>query len=236
MQDTSNISNYDQIIAAGDYKSEAKVRINGVDYLENAGLFSIKTRRSLFRDNNPGVGFCVSNEIDLTITLPLEEIPAMAEIRPFIRIRNSQLISGWLPKGVYYIDERDVNEWNDRLTIHGYDAMMLANADYPSSTLSWPAKDRAVLEEVATAIGVEIDARTLAVIPAAGQYYLQFPAQYTMRDALCTIAGLYAGNFTISEEGKLLLVALNGLPEEENYLITENGDYITFGGTKILLN
>jgi len=32
VQDTSQVENYDAIIAAGNYATEAKVNINGVDY------------------------------------------------------------------------------------------------------------------------------------------------------------------------------------------------------------
>ena len=43
------------------------------------------------------------------------------------------------------------------------------------------------------------------------------------------------GSFVINEEGKLNLISLNGLPSETNLLITESGNYITFGGTRIKL-
>ena len=58
---------------------------------------------------------------------------------------------------------------------------------------------------------------------------------FTMRDTLAGIAGLYGGVFIFNDVGELQLLCPGGGPEETFYLTTENGDYITFGGTRILL-
>ena len=50
------------------------------------------------------------------------------------------------------------------------------------------------------------------------------------------IAVAHGGNWTITREDKLLLVPLVGsMPPETNYLVTEDGDAITFGGDRILV-
>lgn len=235
MQNTADIANYDAIIAGGSYTRETRLNIAGVDYVEgDHPLYQVITDRKVFSGSSPEIGACPIGEINIVMKLPLEEIPRMAEIKAYARVRNSQMVSGWLPKGVFYLNERTTNEQNDRISIYGCDAMAFADAPYPSSSLAWPAKDRQVLEEVAAAIGVEIDESTLELIPAEGRYSVQFPAEDTMRDAIGTIAALYAGNFIINETGKLQLVGLNNLPAETNYLINEKGDYITFGGVRIL--
>ena len=237
MQDTSNIENYDAIVAAGEYYTETKVTVNGVEYGETQ-LFSVNTDRFLFGDQNPTFGTAIAAEVNIEMVYPEVEIPRMAEIRPYVRIYNSSLVSGWLPKGVYRIDTREKVEWANRFKIHGYDDMLKTEQDYPSSQLEWSEtspKARAVLDEIAAAIGVELDDRTKAAFPENSGYIVGFPAGYTMREVLCSIGAMHGGSFCMSDEGKLLFVGFTDLPEETNYLITQTGNYITFGGKRILL-
>ena len=49
------------------------------------------------------------------------------------------------------------------------------------------------------------------------------------------IAAAHAGNWIMSDAGELRLIKINELPEETNYLIDEIGDWITFGGDRILV-
>lgn len=237
MQDTSNVENYDAIVAAGDYFSETKVSINGVEYDERS-LFSVKTTHVLFGENNPTFGTAISGEIDIEMTYPAEVIPRMAEVIPYVRIYNSSMVSGWIQKGVYRIDTRRKVDGANVLQIHGYDDMMKTDQDYPSSELTWSdtsPRVRAVLDEIANAIGVELDDRTKAVFPIGTGYIVGFPAQYTMREVLCSIGAMYGGSFCMSDNGKLLFIGLMDLPPETDYLITAYGNYITFGGARILL-
>lgn len=237
MQNTSSIQNYDAIVAAGEYYTETKVAVDGIDYDETQ-LFSVNTDRFLFGDENPMFGTAIAAEINIEMIYPEVEIQRMAEIRPYVRIYNSSLISGWLPKGVFRIDTRKKVDGANRLRIHGYDDMLKAERDYPSSTLEWSEtspRARAVLDEIASAIGVELDDRTKTAFPSGSGYVIVFPAGYTMREVLCSIGAMYGGSFCMSDEGKLLFIGLTELPAETNYLITQTGNYITFGGTRILL-
>lgn len=239
MQNTSNIENYDAIIASGEYSTEVKCSINGVEYYEDV-LISAKVNGTLFGDQNPTFGTAIARELDLEMRYPSDQIPRTAEIRLFVRLSNESLTSGWLPKGVFYIDTREKVEGEDaeHLAIHGYDAMMKAERSYPSSELEWSStspKARAVLNEIADAMGVELDDRTKAAFPTGSGYVIGFPIQYTMREVLCSIGAMYGGSFCISDEGKLLFIGLTELPAESFYLITQSGNRITFGGTRILL-
>ena len=81
-------------------------------------------------------------------------------------------------------------------------------------------------------MGVKLDKRT--VLNSA--YIIDYPANdYTIRNELCFIAAAHGGNWIITDEGNLLLVPLLSMPAETNYLITEYGDAITFGGVRILV-
>lgn len=140
--------------------------------------------------------------------------------------------SEWLPQGVYFVDTREVTHNDDGLdilTIHGYDAMLKAENDYPSTNHVWPYKDILVVNEIAQAIGVSVDSRVANFMTIG--YMINLPAGYSMRETLEQIASAYAGNFCISPEGKLVFVPIYGYGEDftGNYLAVENGDALVFG-------
>ena len=212
MQNTSGITNYSTLIA-GNYTVETKVAINGVDYGENV-LISVETTGSLFKDDLPVIGSCVSGEIDIKMLKPSASIPRMATIKPYIRLSNiaGTTKSGWLQKGEYFIDTRSVTQNDDGidiLTIHGYDAMLKAEATYPDDNQTYPKSDSYVVGLIATTMGIQIDSRTTAIMDES--YQIVHPAFASMRQVLKNIACMYAGNFCISPEGKLLLVQLGSV-------------------------
>lgn len=199
-------------------------------------LMSISTSPSVFTEESPSVGNCVSAEIDVKMLKPYGDIPEMARISPYIRLTDGSRHSEWIQKGIFYIDTREKVEDGssiEKIQIHGYDDMLKAEQDYPSSTLTWPAKDIDVVREIANFIGVSIDARTLLIISRS--YVIQYPAGYSCRDVLGYIAAMYAGCFVMSDLGELRLVKINGIPKETRYLIEQAGFSITFGGDRILV-
>lgn len=235
MQDTSQIINYAALIST-EHAVETKVIINGVEYSEPV-LLSLSTTGGLFAGNVPMVGSCVSGELDLKLLMPAEYIPRMAEIRPYIRLSGREIgtepgsiYSGWLPKGVYFIDTRSVTANDnglDVLTIHGYDAMLMAEALYPSDTDEYPKTDIDVVEIIAETMGIEIDDRTYDIMDK--EYLINLPATYSMREVLGYIASMYAGNFIITDVGALRLVGLTDIGIDTRLLIDESGNHITFG-------
>ena len=56
-----------------------------------------------------------------------------------------------------------------------------------------------------------------------------------MREILSYIAVSNAGNWIITDAGKLLLVGYGDLPEETNFLVTERGEAILFGEVRLLV-
>ena len=239
MRDTSQITNYDAIISTGEYRVETKLVINGVTYTEDT-LKSISTSSALFSDE-PSVGNCYSAEIDVVMIVPNATIPQMAEMKPYVRlvgvVNDVETTSDWIPQGVFYIDTReqsDENSYYPLLTIHGYDAMLMAEALYPSDdAANYPMDDTDVVDLIADTIGIEVDDRTYDIMTDG--YEINLPATYTMREVLSYIGSMYAGNFCISAEGKLRLVGLTDIGEETNYLIDDTGYAITFGGDRILV-
>lgn len=208
------------------------------DGFEEAVLMSLKTYRRLFSGDVPSVGNCVSGEIEVEMIKPIGAIPRMAQIVPYIRLisLDGAESSEWIKKGVFFIGTLDAtkNEYGlDILTIHGFDALAKAQADYPNSDISYPALDTEIVNEIANEIGVNVDSRTWEVMTDGYCYGL--PAGYSMQEVLSYIGASYLGNWIITDGGDLRLVTLTELPRETNLLTDELGYTLVFGGDRILV-
>lgn len=203
--------------------------INGVTYAQSQ-IMSISTEWRMFSEEQPTVGSCLSAELSMKMLKPSAQIPKMALIRPEVQVTNGTDTSEWIPQGFFFIDTREESKNDDNLPVisfHGYDSMLKSEAMYPSTEGVWPKTDYAVVEQIADTIGVDIDERTADVMVHG--YNISPPISYTMREVLSNIAAMYAGNWIMTLEGKLLLVALGGIPEDTSILVTGSGDIITFG-------
>lgn len=198
-------------------------------------LFSMATESALFSNDEPTVGSAISGEIDIEMFKPAAPIARMAKITAHVRAANDEQKSEWLSRGTYFIDTREETqnvENTDMLTLHGYDAMMKFEQDYPSDTVNnYPMTDIDMVNFLAGIVGIEVDARTTELMNKGYTYPL--PAGYSAREVLSYIAGSYGGNFIISDENRLLLIALANLSEETYYLIDHLGNPLLFGDTRI---
>ena len=167
----------------------------------------------------------------LSLSLYADDIPRGATIKRCIRLKNGDQVSEWIPKGVFFTNRRmeDDGYW----TIEAFDAMRKADVVWePDQSLTFPMTMPDAVDEFARIMGVEIDSRT--VLNEA--YTIDYPANdYTIRNELCYIAAAHAGNWIITDEGRLRLVPLLSIPDETNYLITEDGDTPLIGGVRILV-
>lgn len=203
---------------------------------DESNLISIDTSVRIFSENVPTVGCCVSGEISVEMLKPLGEVPRQARLVPYVRLTDGTRHSEWIQKGVYFVDTREEREDGSNIKIlilHGYDAILKTEQDYPASTLQWPARDIDVVREIAQFIGVDLDSRTAEIMTRG--YSVQYPGEYTCREVLGYIAAMYAGCFVMSDLGELRLVTLHGIPAETRCLITDANQAITFGGVRILV-
>lgn len=175
----------------------------------------------------------------LTLSLFAKDIPRGATIRRYIRLRNGEQVSEWLPKGVFFTSRR--GEEDGYWTIEAFDAMRRAEVPWvPDQSMTFPMPMPEAVKIFARLIGVEIDPRT-QLNPT---YTIDHPASnpdsetgdyYSIRQELQWIAAAHGGNWIITGEGELLLVPLLSAPLETNYLVTEHGDAIALGGVKLLV-
>lgn len=199
-----------------------------------AQLVNVQTHQQVFADT-PTIGNAIAGEIDVQLIQPMGEIPRRAMIKPYVRATDGTRHSEWLQKGVYFIDTRDHTASADGLeimSIHGYDAMLMTEMDYPSDTQhDYPLLDITMVEHIANAIGVSVDARTRAIMTEG--YMFPLPVGYSSREVLGMIAASYGGNFVMSDVGELRLVMLNELPPETGLLLDHAGNRIMFGEDRI---
>lgn len=232
----STSQTYNTLVGRADHIFEAKIVINNVTY-DKTKIIEISTSVDTMSDA-PCVGRAVGTEINATILNPTATVPKMATMELYVRAAAGNTTSEWIPQGTFFVDTRKVSQnaaGIEVLTIHGFDAMLKAEGDFPSTEHTWPARDTTVLADIAAAIGVTVDSRTTAALTAA--YRFGLPAGYTMRETLEHIAAAYGGNFVISMENKLLFVPLYGTDPEEGgyYLAVENGYAVTDGSWYIIV-
>ena len=150
---------------------------------------------------------------------------------------TESLTSEWIPQGVFFIDTRQITaNYNGipTLTLHGYDSMLKAEQEYSSNETVGDAKDKVYVQSIADSIGVEVDPRTWEVMGRG--HIIPMPLGYTMREVLGYIASAYVGCFVMTDEGKLRLISLLGLPEyKETSLLCTNDRYVLLFGEDAIL-
>lgn len=205
MQTTSEL--YKSLLSNPRHAKETKLVIAGADYGE-ADIESLSTSGGLF--TGLSIGGTASREIDFAI-FPKGTIPKQAKVEVYTRLKLDDQVSEWLPKGVFFFSTRKTDARTGLMNVVGYDAMLKAeetwlNSDYDYETWPMPA-DKAVAD-IATRMGITVDPRTVLNPAFPVQYPVDDEGDMTMREALSRVAIANAGNWIVTDEGKLLLVPL----------------------------
>lgn len=203
---------------------EYQVDIGGTMY-NMEDIQSVTIERPLFDKFSPG-NAC-SAEINIQLW-PKSQIPVMARIVPYCK---DSADSEWQQLGIFFIDTREYEA--DTLHIVGYDSMLRSETLWnPDQSLSFPMSMREAAEAIARDMGTTLDERCAFTSTQTVDY----PADYTMREVLCGIAGANLGNWIVTAQGELLLVPLfDSAPPETHYLVTEYGNPITLAEVRILI-
>lgn len=234
MQVTSEL--YQELMRDPLHSVETRVDIAGTTY-DRRRIIQCETSAQLIESAEALIGSCRARQLDLTIR-PDGDIPRQAEIRLYARLASGLRVSEWIPRGVFFVSRREEDAVTGLVTLHAYDAMLKSGAvwlDSSYDTESWPMPAQTAAEDIARRMDVELDPRTVLDPAYPVQYPVDSAGDMTMGEALSRLAVANAGNWTITNAGKLLLVPLNSAPAETSYLVTEYGDAITFGGVRILI-
>lgn len=220
-------------ILGGPHYKEVALDISGVKYAETNIVSAYIPPVGLYEKF--GIGNCVSRELDFEV-FPIGVIPRQAKINAKIRLVGLDTTSEWIPQGEFWISTRRKNKMTGSLVIVAFDAMLKAEETWLTSDYDgaeWPMTEQEAAEDIAKRMGVELDPRNELRNRHPVDYPVDENGDMSMREVLSGIAVSNAGNWIISNEGKLRLVPAALKIEETNHLVTEDGEYIMIGGVKI---
>lgn len=205
-----------------------QVSVGGTMY-DMSQIFSVRIHQPLFSQFS--VGNTCSQELEI-VFVPGVSPPVMAEIIPYYMDPDGGVAS-FTQVGVYYTGVREIDP-DGKTVITAYDSML--KTDQPFNTGGdigqWPRTMDVVAQQIATAIGVTLDPRTVV-----SPYTVQYPNDYTMREVLGYIAAANGGNWIVTAANQLLLVPLfSSMPADTNYLVdSTTGNALMFGDVRILV-
>lgn len=205
--------NYSEIIS-GPYKVDTHFIIGGTTYTQ-ADVKSASINGTLF--DELGIGNAMTRELRLVLK-GMPEIPRGATIQVQQQVFNATYPLDWtntsqrISKGTFFISRRKVNRKANTTEIIAYDAMNKMDVPYMESG-EWASTSAAnVVSQICTDVGIPLDARTLAALTSR-EYIISSPPVMgengtTRREMLQQIGVLYAGNWTIADNGSLTLIPL----------------------------
>lgn len=242
MRDTSDL--YKRLLADPGHVKESQLIIAGKTY-NQSHIVSLFTSEELFAVNSISAGGALAREIEFAAFLD-ESVPKRAQIIHQVRLRLGDEVSEWLQKGVYYIDTRKRDPLTGVTSVHGFDAMLMAEQVWtPADTDIFPMSMKEAIGITAAILDIPLDPRN--VYRTDDAYKVDYPvadgtaseeqqaAGLTIRQVWRWIAAAMGGNFIINDLGELRLVPLNALPGNTGYLVTETGQPLVFGDTRILV-
>ena len=189
------------LAATGTARLETVAVIDGQEY---AAISAPVIRRGLTQEGL-SVGNAVAASCQLSV-LTEDAIPRAAEVVVRMRLSDGTQTSEWLPAGTFYVSHRSRDAVTGLLSLECYDAMLKANAMFPTGG-AWPRSMAQVAADIAAALGVQMDART--ALQTGDDFRILSPrAGSTVRDVLCDIASAHGGNWVLTKENKLRLVPL----------------------------
>lgn len=221
-QQTSEL--WKRLVRDPDTRREYRVKINGVEYGEDA-LIAHSVTGGLFEQL--GIGHAAAAVLNLTLVAP--DVPRGASVARDVRLVLGDEVSEWLPKGRFFVNRRSESDgiWD----IEAFDAMRRACVPYvqEGEQEEWPMQTHILVNKIAERMQVGIDTRS----PAPLDMVAGHPGERTMQTILAHIGAAMGGSWYITDEGRLRLVTLNRAPAETSLLVDEYGDYITLGGVRI---
>lgn len=222
-----------KLAARGQFNFDARAVIAGKEYYRIAAP---QISHNLATDPL-SIGNCNAASLKLTVLLEEgESIPEAAEVKIIGRLTDLDITTSTevLPFGTYWVDTCAQTE--NLYTLTCYDAMLKtsqAMVDETSKKADWPKTMTQVVQEIAARIGVGIDPRTR--INQGPNYMVPYPEAYTMQQVLGWIGACNGGNWTITDEGLLRLVALTAPPDETYHIVdSDYNDIVTAGGDALV--
>ena len=191
------------------HRVEYKFVIDGIDYFAEDLKGTPQIRKPLMEQFS--IGEFASASVILEV-YPKGIISKAASVNAYCRLASldGNTVTDWIPQGKFIITSR--SDRNGIITLNCQDAAIKAGHTYTDRTAftEWPVSMVDVVDEIASIMGVEVDART--VIQTGADYVVSYPNDdMLMSEVLRMIAAAHGGNWILTEAGKLRLVTY-GVP------------------------
>ena len=200
--------NWSSLFSAS-HRVEYKFVIDGIDYFAKDLKGAPQIRKALMEQF--AIGEFASSSATLEV-YPKGIISKAAPVNAYCRLASldGSTVTDWVPQGKFVITSR--SDRNGIITLNCQDAAVKAGHTYTDRTAftEWPVPMSDVVNEIASIMGVEIDARTS--IQTGADYVVSYPNDdMLMSEVLRMIAAAHGGNWILTEAGKLRLVTY-GVP------------------------
>ena len=204
-------THWDELLS-GSHKTQYRFVIAGVEYTEKDLWTTPTFTKPLMA--TPGIGNCCSASLALTVIKKDGiTIPKAADVYAYARLTNGTVTTDWVDQGHFKVSKR-LGEKN-RLQLTCWDLMGMMNRNFISATniSHLPASMTDVVADISSVTGIPLDSRTTI---QTGEDFKIFAlnAAETMLDILSIVAVAHAGNWIITEAGKLRLVPIAGTAAE----------------------
>ena len=157
----------------------------------------------------------IGNVIARTLTLTLWDATIDPSYPLVLKVEATDVNGNTttIGKGTYYVDTIDKSPYSEYSNIIAYDALLKTEVPY-MRTGTWAATtDRAVVEQIASDIGVSVSPDTLTLLTPA-KTIDEVPSigdnGTTSREMLSVVGCMRGGNFIINDDNELELVPLSG--------------------------
>lgn len=188
-------------------------------------LRSLEINQALFHDSGPQIGGVCSAKCNLKLVEDSENWPRMAAFQVQIRLSQAEQVdpaetdkTNWITLGTFYTDERKAI--SGKLDIVAYDGMMMLEDSWTDKVQNlpnnWPITATAAVSLISEATGFQVDNRSVLDNTTA---FIGLDNTSTAREVLSTVAAGLGGNWTMTSEGKLLLVSFSSLIERPNAIV-----------------
>lgn len=192
-------------------------------YYTTADIYGCEISRNICKDDKPEIGGANAAELKLSV-VPRRDIPRGAKVVLELRYVSGTSCSEWIPKGTFFVDTRETTFGNLVTTLNCFDAMLSAEQTYIQDdvTETWPQTESTIVGKILQRMwgNVTLDSRV-----TLKDYNVEYPNDLTCREILGYIAAANGGNWTITDENKLMLVKL---AYPKNVLSTETPEAISF--------
>ncbi|MCX8125329.1 MAG: hypothetical protein N3F66_14365 [Spirochaetes bacterium] len=166
----------------------------------NNQIINAEMEKSLTTDNI-SIGNVISGKFMFSIYNEACQITIGEKVKPYIRVKDIQNISEWMPLGIFYVEEKNNN--SDFITFICYDILYYSDEDISSyfTQFTYPIDTNSILNLFCNNLGLTLENINLRSITLNTNIFSE--ESYTIRQFLSDIAIINSANAIINYDGKL---------------------------------